>query len=102
METNELDRLIHNRQINKLCQRYHIKRLSIFGSALRNDFTADSDIDVLVEFETGRVPGLNFFLLEAELSTLAGRKVDLQTIHFLSPAIRNNVLSEARVAYEQA
>lgn len=102
METAELDQLIHRRQLTKLCRQYHIKRLSIFGSALRTDFTPDSDIDILVEFEAGHVPGLDFFLLEAELSKLVGRKVDLQTPQFLSQQIRGRVLSEAKVAYEQA
>ena len=57
---------------------------------------------MLVEFEPGHTPGFDFFLMEVELSHLLGRKVDLQTINFLSPGIRSSVLSEAVPAYEQA
>ncbi|TLN11855.1 nucleotidyltransferase, partial [bacterium] len=64
-------------------------------------FGPQSDIDVLVEFEPGHTPGFDFFLIEAELSGLLGRTVDLQTIHFLSPNIVDSVLSEAVPIYEQ-
>jgi predicted nucleotidyltransferase len=89
-------------QIKDFCQKYHIRKLAFFGSVMRVDFESDSDIDVLVEFEPGHIPGLDFFLIEVELSDLLGRKVDLQTINFLSPEIRQVALSEAVVAYEQS
>jgi len=76
--------------------------LALFGSIVRDDFGPESDIDVLVEFEEGHTPGLDFFLIEAELSKLLGRKVDLQTRNFLSADILKNVLSEAVGVYEQA
>jgi predicted nucleotidyltransferase len=57
---------------------------------------------VLVEFEPDHIPGLDFFLMEADLSQLLRRKVDLETLNFLSPDIRRSVLSEAIPAYEQA
>lgn len=76
--------------------------MSIFGSAVRDDFSAQSDIDVLVEFETGHTPGLDFFLMEAELSRILGRQVDLLTPGFLSPEIRGSVVREAVAVYEQA
>lgn len=89
-------------EIDSICQKYHIRRLAFFGSAVRDDFGLNSDIDVLVEFEPGYTPGYDFFLIEAELTQLFGRKVDLQTTNFLSPEIRRSVLNEALVAYEQA
>jgi uncharacterized protein len=95
------DAFLSSNQLRSFCQKNHIRQLSFFGSAVRDDFGPKSDIDVLVEFETGRTPGLDFFLMEAELSHLLGRKVDLLTINFLSPEIRRTVLSEAVSAYEQ-
>lgn len=88
--------------IESFCQKHHIRSLAIFGSFVRNDFTPDSDIDVLVDFESGHTPGFDFFLLEAELSDLLERKVDLQTAGFLSPGIRHSAFSEAVIVYEQA
>ena len=81
------------------CRRNHIRRLALFGSVLRDDFRPDSDVDVLVEFEPGQVPGLRFFALEGELSEILGRKVDLNTPSFLSPYFRGRVLAEAEVHY---
>ncbi len=86
-------------RLAEFCQRNHIRKLSLFGSILRDDFRADSDVDVLVEFEPGHVPGLRFFALENELSELLGRKVDLNTPDFLSPYFRSRVLSEAEAHY---
>jgi hypothetical protein len=98
----DLDALLSSEQITTFCQKHHIRRLSFFGSVVRDDFGPHSEIDVLVEFTPGYTPGLDFFLMEAELSRLLGRKVDLQTLNFLSPEFRNAVLSEAVPAYEQA
>jgi predicted nucleotidyltransferase len=89
-------------QIEAFCQKHHIRSLAFFGSVVREDFGPLSDIDVLVEFEPGHVPGFDFFLIEAELSKLVGHKVDLQTANFLSPEILQSALSEAVTAYEQA
>ncbi len=69
---------IPKERITDFCQRHHIRKLAIFGSALRDDFGPDSDVDVLVEFEPGHVPGLAFFGIEQELSAILGRKVDLR------------------------
>jgi len=85
--------------ISQFCLRNHIRKLSVFGSALRDDFHPDSDIDVLVEFEDGHVPGFAFFGMEAELTNLLGRKVDLHTPNFLSRYFRDRVLKEAEVQY---
>jgi len=94
--------LISQELINAFCQKHHIRYLALFGSVVRDDFGPESDIDVLVEFEEGHTPGLDFFLMEAELSKLLGRKVDFQTWNFLSADILKNALSEAEAVYEQA
>jgi uncharacterized protein len=86
-------------RIGEFCRHHHIKKLAVFGSALRDDFRADSDIDVLVEFEPGQVPGLAFFAMQDELSTILGRKVDLNTPQCLSRYFRDKVLQEAVVQY---
>ena len=85
------------------CQEHGIKRLAIFGSALREDFGPESDIDVLVEFEPDRIPGLlGVASIELELSELfTGRKVDLRTLEDLSPYFRQDVLATAEVQYDQ-
>lgn len=85
------------------CQEHGIKRLAIFGSALREDFGPESDIDVLVEFEPDRIPGLlGIAGMELELSGLfTGRKVDLRTPEDLSPYFRQDVLATAEVQYDQ-
>ena len=84
------------------CRRHHIRRLALFGSVLRDDFSPESDVDVLVEFEPGQVPGLAFFSMEEELSTILGRKVDLNTPGFLSRYFRDQVLAEAENQYVAA
>ncbi len=83
------------------CRRYHIRKLAVFGSALRDDFSAASDLDVVVEFEPEHIPGLAFFAMQDELSSLLGRPVDLNTPQFLSPHFRDDVLTQAQVLYEQ-
>ncbi|GAB1543237.1 nucleotidyltransferase [Scytonema sp. NUACC21] len=86
-------------RIAELCQRHHIRKLSFFGSILRNDFRPDSDIDILVEFEPGCTPGFAFIDIQDELSQLLGRRVDLNTPQDLSRYIRERVLAEAQVQY---
>lgn len=89
-------------KLRAFCARNHIRKLSFFGSFLREDFKQSSDIDVLVEFESGHVPGLAFFSMEEELSELIGHKVDLNTPRFLSRYFRNKVIDEAQVLYDAA
>jgi uncharacterized protein len=91
---------IDPQRIAAFCRRYHIARLSLFGSILRDDFTPESDVDVLVEFESGRTPGLEFFGMGDELAKIIGRRVDLNTPEFLSRYFRDEVLAEARPVYE--
>jgi uncharacterized protein len=97
----------HNVQISTaelaaFCRRHHIRRLSLFGSILRDDFQADSDVDVLVEFAADHVPGLGFFTIQEDLSELLGREVDLHTPASLSKYFRDRVLAEAQVQYDAA
>ena len=87
----------------EFCRRHHIRRLSLFGSVLRDDFRPDSDVDVLVEFEPGtRVGLIGLADVEIELAELLGRKVDLNTPGFLSRYSREQVLAEAEVQYDAA
>lgn len=86
--------------IADFCRRCHIRRLALFGSVLRDDFTPDSDVDVLVEFEPGHTVGLAFFRMQRELSEILGRKVDLQTPAEISRYFRDEVLAEAEVLYD--
>ena len=96
---NEGGLCIPRERLAEFCQQRHILRLAVFGSVLREDFTPSSDVDVLVEFEPGHVPGLEFFRMERELSELLARKVDLNTPAFLSPAFREQAIGEAEVQY---
>jgi len=88
-------------QIEAFCRRHHIRKLSLFGSVLRDDFASDSYVDVLVEFEVGHVPGFAFFGMEQELSEILARKVDLNTPNFLSRHFREQVLQHAEVQYAE-
>lgn len=86
-------------RIADFCRRNHIRKLSLFGSVVREDFKPDSDVDVLVEFEPGHTPGLRFFALQAELSQILGRPVDLNTRQWLSPYFREDVEKEQIPVY---
>ena len=90
-------------RIAEFCKRNRVRRLSLFGSVLREDFTPTSDIDVLVEFEPGtRIGFFGFQGLEDELSALLGRRVDLNTPNSLSRYFRDQVLREARTLHVAA
>ncbi len=89
-------------ELREFCRKHGIVRLALFGSVLRQDFSPDSDIDVLVEFEPHMRVGLRFFQIERELSELLGRRVDLNTPGFLSKYFRDQVLAEAEVQYDAA
>ena len=88
---------IDREALAEVCRKHYIKRLAIFGSALRDDFRPDSDVDVLVEFENGHVPGLDFMTIERELAELVGLDVDLVTPKSLIPGIRDHVLTSIQV-----
>lgn len=93
---------IDRSRLATFCRRHRISRLALFGSVLGDHFHADSDVDVLVEFQTGATPGLlGMAAMENELSTIFGRKVDLRTPEDLSRYFRQRVLAEAEVHYAQ-
>ena len=83
-----------------ICQRHGIRRLAVFGSRLKGTARPDSDLDLLVEFEPDRVPGLlGLSGIELELTEALGVKVDLRTAQELSPYFRDEVMNQAQVAY---
>ena len=91
------------RKIAEFCRRHRIRKMSLFGSVLRDDFGPDSDVDVLVEFEPGATVGfLRLAAMEIELSEMLGRKADLRTPAELSRYFRGEVLREAEVQYVAA
>jgi predicted nucleotidyltransferase len=87
-------------QLAEFCVRNGIKKLSFFGSILTDRFTDDSDVDMLVEFEEKKKPGLLGLVgMEIELTEIIGRKVDLRTPEELSRHFRNDVIREAQIEY---
>ncbi len=100
MKTQNID--ISKEKITHFCQHWHINKLSLFGSVLRDDFRPNSDIDVLVEFQPDHIPGfLKLHQIQEELSTILGqRSIDLVTPKFLNHRIRDHILAEAEVYYD--
>ncbi|MBN1259369.1 MAG: nucleotidyltransferase family protein [Anaerolineae bacterium] len=91
---------ISQEQLAALCRRHHVQRLALFGSALREDFRPESDIDLLVTFEPDAEIGfLALGRLRRELETLFGRPVDLVPQDGLKPRIRDSVLVSAELLY---
>ena len=86
-------------RIADFCSTHHISKLALFGSVLRPDFRRESDVDVLIEFEPGHVPGLAFFAMQDELAEILGRPVDLHTPQFLSSYFRDEVIAGAEILY---
>lgn len=95
----DLERDLPRDDIADLCRRYRVRELSIFGSALRDDFRDDSDLDLLVEFEPDAKIGVELIDLQLALEDLLGRRVDLAPKRGLKSLIRDSVLSSARVLY---
>ena len=90
----------HEKAIADFCRRHHIRKLALFGSALRGELRPDSDIDLLVEFQPQHLPG--FFRLSAmerELSAVLGAQVDMKTAEDLSRYFRDEVVRKARAIY---
>ena len=86
--------------LRPICERYQVRELALFGSALGHDFGPQSDLDFLVEFQPDAQIGfLALASLQRELSGLLGRPVDLVPKGGLKPVIRDEVLSEAEVLY---
>jgi len=93
---------LDRKQIAEFCRRHHIRKLSLFGSVLRDDFRPDSDVDVLVEFEPGHRVGLRIIDIQEELSKmLGGRRVDIVSEKYLNRRLRNRVLASAEVEYAE-
>src|SRR3989338_742978 len=91
---------VDREKIAEFCRRHHIGRLSLFGSVLRDDFRPESDVDVLVEFEPGHVPGLDFFTMAEDLTTIFGRKVDLvEKTGLRNPFRRYAILKTRQIIY---
>ena len=103
MSVAELPIQIDREKIAEFCRARGIRKLSLFGSVLRDDFDpARSDVDVLAEFAPGMRPGWEFFGWHEDLAPIIGRKVDLHTPASLSKYFRDEVLQEALTLYEQA
>lgn len=94
---------IDRNAIAEFCRKHHIQKFSLFGSVLRGDFRPDSDVDVLVDFEQGYIPGfIRLCSMEEELSAmLGGHDVDLVTPKFLNDRIKPQVLADSEVQYAQ-
>jgi len=89
-------------KIEEFCKRHHIRKLSLFGSAVRNDLRSESDLDLLVEFHPAHIPGLiRLAGIEIELSEILGCKVDMRTAQDLSRYFREEVLKSAKVQYAE-
>jgi predicted nucleotidyltransferase len=94
---------IPGKEIEAFCRRHRIRKLAFFGSVLRGDFSPESDVDVLVDFEPGaRVGMIALAGMELELGGLLGRKTEIHTVKGLNPHFRDQVLGTAEVQYEQA
>ena len=91
---------VSKEKLEEFCKKHHIKKLAIFGSAIKGMLRADSDIDILVEFEEDNIPGLLTFCgMQNELSDMIGREVDLRTAQDLSRYFRQEVEKTAEVQY---
>ena len=96
-----LEEKISKEKLTDFCRKNHIRKLSVFGSFIRNQITPESDIDILVEFEQNHIPGLfSIIRMEMELSEIIGRKVDLRTPEDLSKYFRDEVLKDAVLQYQ--
>jgi uncharacterized protein len=91
---------ISKRQLAAFCKKYQVRRLALFGSVLRDDFRADSDVDVLVQFlPEARVSFITLGKMQRELSSLFQRPVDLVPQDGLKAVIRDEVLTSAQEVY---
>jgi len=91
---------ISRERLDEFCKKHHIKKLALFGSAIKGMLKPDSDIDILVEFEEDHIPGLLTFCgIQNELADMIGREVDLRTPQDLSRYFREDVEKTAEVQY---
>ena len=93
---------IPKKRIEGFCKKHHIRKLSLFGSALRDNFNPESDVDILVEFDPTHIPGfIRLAGMEIELTEILGHKVDMRTAQDLSRYFREEVLTSAEVQYAE-
>lgn len=91
---------VDQQQVAEFCRRHHIRKFAFFGSVLRDNFRPDSDVDVLVEFEQGHIPGLfDLMAMQLEFSDIIGREADFRLPGDLSRYFRDRVVAEAEVLY---
>jgi len=96
-----LSQKIPNDKLAEFCKRNHIRKLSVFGSAVRGQLGPNSDIDLLVEFEENHTPGLfSIVAMEIELAEMLGRKIDMRTPEDLSQYFRDEVMQNAELQYQ--
>jgi len=96
----KLSDYIPQEELKTFCRKHHITKMSLFGSALRDELKPESDIDILVEFDQNHVPGLfDLAGMEIDMSEMIGRKVELRTPAELSRYFRDDVLKNAKVEY---
>ncbi|RQD82197.1 MAG: nucleotidyltransferase [Methanocalculus sp. MSAO_Arc2] len=100
--TNTPQITIPHTEIAAFCRKYHILSLALFGSVLREDFTPESDIDILIGFEESKTPGFFTILtMEEELSELfGGRKIDIRTTEELSRYFRDDLTASCIICYK--
>jgi len=93
---------IDHQKLSEFCRRRHIRKLWLFGSVLRDDFSDESDVDVLVRFERGRIPGFGIFRIEEGLSELFGkRRIDLVLEEELSHRIKDHSFFQSELLYDE-
>jgi predicted nucleotidyltransferase len=93
---------IDHQRLADFCRRHHIRKLSLYGSVLRDDFRPDSDVDVLVEFEPGHSVGFHIVDIEEELSQIfGGHRIDLVAEKYLNRRLRQRVLADAEIQYAE-
>jgi hypothetical protein len=91
---------IPKERIKEFCKSHHIRKLSLFSSALRDDFSPESDLGILVEFDPAYIPRfIRLAGMEIELSEILGRKVDMRTVQDISCYFRDEVLNSSKVQY---
>ena len=95
----ELD--INRDLLRDVCKRWHITKLSVFGSALRDDFGPENDVDVLIEFDPEHIPGWEIVDVGDDLSRVfGGRYVDMVFPESVLPRLKDRILGNAVVQYE--
>ncbi len=94
---------VDREKVAELCRRHGIRKLSLFGSVLRDDFRPDSDVDLLVVWSPDAQPGMfDLFRIEEEFSRLFdGRKVDIVSEKYLNHRLRDRVLASAEVVHDE-